>query len=224
MSTLTSGLTALALSPTETAQLDRFHLQTLRILLRGDAAYQTNNWVLQRLHIPSVASFLCAQRIRWLQRIISQPDAHMLLLAVVTGRSQQSQIGALDVNYHLTPHANPWLSQWWRDMQEVAKVAPAFALEFQRLGWLATFRSDTFKKLNLRRLLRYDLLPMNEPHITRTPAASEPVSQEFRCPVVHDDMFGRVFDTQRGLTQHLHLSRGLCLCVCAVVLTYPCPF
>eukprot|EP00972_Heterocapsa_arctica_P017688 2614462-Heterocapsa_arctica.AAC.1 len=67
-------------------------------------------------------------------------------------------------------------------MQEVAKVAPAFALGCQRLGWPAIFRSDTFKKFNWRRLLRYDLLPMNEPHITRIPAASEPVSHEFRCP------------------------------------------
>eukprot|EP00972_Heterocapsa_arctica_P048556 7156634-Heterocapsa_arctica.AAC.1 len=123
MSTLTSGLTALALSPTETAQLDRFHLQKLSVLLHGEAAYYTSNWVLQRLHIPSIASFLCAQRIRWLQRIIGQPDAHMLLLAVVTGRSRISHGDALDASYQITQHASPWLRQWWRDLQEVAKVA-----------------------------------------------------------------------------------------------------
>eukprot|EP00972_Heterocapsa_arctica_P038629 5692231-Heterocapsa_arctica.AAC.1 len=121
MSTLTSGLTALALSPNGPAQLDCFHQRKLRILLHGEAAFQTNNWVLQRLHIPSIAPFLCAQRISWIQRIISLPDSHMLLLAVVTGRSQISREDALDADYLITPHANPWLHQWWRDLHEVAK-------------------------------------------------------------------------------------------------------
>eukprot|EP00972_Heterocapsa_arctica_P094986 14009570-Heterocapsa_arctica.AAC.1 len=60
MSVLTTGLIALALSPNETAQLDSFHVKQLRNLLRGEADGQNNTWVLERLRVPSIASFLCA--------------------------------------------------------------------------------------------------------------------------------------------------------------------
>eukprot|EP00972_Heterocapsa_arctica_P011606 1700553-Heterocapsa_arctica.AAC.1 len=64
----------------------------------------------------------------------NEPESHMPLLAVVTGRSLSSQNNALNVRHQITPHANPWLQQWWHDMQEVAKLMPTFAHELEQSG------------------------------------------------------------------------------------------
>eukprot|EP00972_Heterocapsa_arctica_P030023 4424143-Heterocapsa_arctica.AAC.1 len=105
----------------------------------------------------------------------------MLLLAVVTGRSQSSPSSALHARHHITPHGNPWLQQWWHDILEVAKLMPTFAHELERMGWLALFRSNTFSKFNTHRLLRIDMQAMSDPHITRNAPSLEQEPHEFQC-------------------------------------------
>eukprot|EP00972_Heterocapsa_arctica_P062641 9237670-Heterocapsa_arctica.AAC.1 len=90
----------------------------MRIMLKGEAAYHTNQWVRERTQMHTIASTLCARRVRWIQTLARNPSHHQLLLATVTGYSKNSQHRSLDERGAPTCHATPCFHQWCHDLQQ----------------------------------------------------------------------------------------------------------
>eukprot|EP00972_Heterocapsa_arctica_P047351 6985170-Heterocapsa_arctica.AAC.1 len=82
---LLSGLEACAITDLELSRIESYHMRKLRILLHGQAARQTNDWVRAFTHCPTFASQLQARRIHWLQVLLTSPSHHLPALASTTG-------------------------------------------------------------------------------------------------------------------------------------------
>eukprot|EP00972_Heterocapsa_arctica_P104399 15387763-Heterocapsa_arctica.AAC.1 len=102
----------------ELTRLEGFRMRKLRVLHLGRATRQTNEWTRETMQCPTLASLLQARQIRWLQVLLAAPTEHVPLLAAVTGYSPATpDMAGLTGEGVPTPHATPWLKQWWSDLQ-----------------------------------------------------------------------------------------------------------
>eukprot|EP00972_Heterocapsa_arctica_P065655 9689818-Heterocapsa_arctica.AAC.1 len=101
-------------------------MRKLRILLHGQAARQTNDWVRAFTRCPTLASQLQARHIHWLQVLLISPSHHLPVLAATTGfRATSPQSCGLSPKSVPTSQATPWLRQWWNDLKRVVHLCPA---------------------------------------------------------------------------------------------------
>eukprot|EP00972_Heterocapsa_arctica_P049848 7332498-Heterocapsa_arctica.AAC.1 len=71
----------------------------MRTLLKGEAAFHTNQRVRERTKSSSIASILLARRVRWIQTVAWNPARHQLLLSTVTGNTKLAQYQTLDEHW-----------------------------------------------------------------------------------------------------------------------------
>eukprot|EP00972_Heterocapsa_arctica_P115261 16446800-Heterocapsa_arctica.AAC.1 len=96
IATLLAGLEALVLLPSQVFRLESWQCKKLRIMLKGEAAYHTNQWVRERTQTSAILSILLARRVRWIQTIAQNLSHHQLILATVTGKPNNAQYDSLD--------------------------------------------------------------------------------------------------------------------------------
>eukprot|EP00972_Heterocapsa_arctica_P083711 12335209-Heterocapsa_arctica.AAC.1 len=93
--------------------------------MRGDARGRTNEFVRAQLHLPTVASYLRAQRMKWLKSIMWHPFHNATLLAALAGSSVWDDFSPLDELGVPRHTANPWLRQFWNDVHMLQSVSRA---------------------------------------------------------------------------------------------------
>eukprot|EP00972_Heterocapsa_arctica_P105059 15479339-Heterocapsa_arctica.AAC.1 len=62
-------------------------MRCARSLLQGAGWGITNGSIRRQLKLPSITSWLSAQRIQWLQVMMREPHRHAVVLAALAGRT-----------------------------------------------------------------------------------------------------------------------------------------
>eukprot|EP00972_Heterocapsa_arctica_P065277 9638692-Heterocapsa_arctica.AAC.1 len=99
-------------------------MRCARALMQVNARGHTNEWFRAQLHLPTVASYLPAQRMKWLKSLMRQPLHNATLLAALAGSSVWDELSPLDELGVPRQTANPWLRQFWDDVQMVGSLFP----------------------------------------------------------------------------------------------------
>ena len=143
-STLITGLLAACLIAGQLRQLEAQHMRCARSLLQGEGRGLTNNQARQRFKLPTLASWLRTQRFHWLQVIMADPPTHAVVLAALAGSTVWEETTQLNQLGIPLATANPWLRQFWQDVEHLAQTSALLRDELQGLGCLALPTSYTF--------------------------------------------------------------------------------
>ena len=147
-----SGLETLVLTAGEEQRLERKQRRHLRALMAGGACdwsgshpvALSNCEVRRRLGFATIKSELQSRRLQWLQSVAFYPEHNSVLLATLTGKYSWEDYDQLDDQARPTCQANPWLRQWYQDLELVGARCECFAADLVEHGWFAIFRSAAF--------------------------------------------------------------------------------
>lgn len=206
-SKLTAGLVAFVLSRAQEDRLEKWHIKRLRVMLLGYAAGSTNYQVRQVCNVPSVHAALLKRRIRFLQKVSSNPEHHAAWNAALTGNLHGAP-EQLNGNFP-SQDANPWLRQFWKDLQEVASLSHEVSQELQVNGWRFLYRSTAFRRLPVSRLKKID-----------SPCDDKPEVLEKQCTC---SQCGQVCASSAGLASHAYQQHHSQPLVNKYVLSNACP-
>eukprot|EP00930_Biecheleria_cincta_P040926 TRINITY_DN28022_c0_g1_i1.p1 TRINITY_DN28022_c0_g1~~TRINITY_DN28022_c0_g1_i1.p1 ORF type:complete len:170 (+),score=27.17 TRINITY_DN28022_c0_g1_i1:251-760(+) len=92
----------------------------------------------------TIASELRHRRLSWLQSMARSEAKSASTFAALSGTSIWEKIEELDSEGSLTVHANPWLRQFFRDLQIYARHNSFFRKVWEERKWFAIF-SDVFE-------------------------------------------------------------------------------
>jgi hypothetical protein len=151
--------------------LEIFHVKCLRSLLCGDACIKhvhilndgsshtsyvakTNTHVRQQLHVPTIASTLRERRITWLQSMVNSGSKAFPTFAALFGITIWEHGSQLTSAGQLTSTSNPWLRQYFDDLDALAHVNASFKHEWQQHHWGAIF-SQSFLQSKTHALQSY---------------------------------------------------------------------
>ena len=137
-SVLLTGLETVAFSYQLLQPLEVFQMKCLRKLMCGKACLKTlmrnrageestkykalsNQEIRQRLRIHTVSSELRYRRLSWLQSLASSGSKASSTFAALCGTTVWEQSEELDRDGNLSSSSNPWLRQFFQDLQILAK-------------------------------------------------------------------------------------------------------
>eukprot|EP00972_Heterocapsa_arctica_P100130 14764188-Heterocapsa_arctica.AAC.1 len=86
-------------------------MRGLRRILHSRAAGHTDQWVREFVKVPTIGSVLQARRVHWLTSLLSFPDEHKPLLAMLSGTPVPTGQPSLFADGTPSQQASPWLRQ-----------------------------------------------------------------------------------------------------------------
>eukprot|EP00972_Heterocapsa_arctica_P097707 14416490-Heterocapsa_arctica.AAC.2 len=112
-------------------------MRCARSLLQGAAQGKTNNMVRRQLKLPTIVSWLSAQRLHWLQVMMREPNRHAVVLAALAGRTVWENSSQLTITGSPSSDANPWLKMFWQDICKCMIHCPQLRAQLASQGWYA---------------------------------------------------------------------------------------
>eukprot|EP00930_Biecheleria_cincta_P000178 TRINITY_DN10038_c0_g1_i1.p1 TRINITY_DN10038_c0_g1~~TRINITY_DN10038_c0_g1_i1.p1 ORF type:complete len:306 (-),score=32.99 TRINITY_DN10038_c0_g1_i1:1035-1886(-) len=149
-SRLITGLTTFVLSTSLEKKLEVWHLNKLRTLMLGSAVALTNREVRIACGIPSVHAALLRGRLKFVQRLALHPQVHAACSGALAGtiKGGQEQLRGKVPD----DRANPWLLQFWKDLQIAAQTSDQLNSDLSRYGWKELYKSHALQTLDFSKL------------------------------------------------------------------------
>ena len=226
---LLSGLEALTLSAAQLRRLDSIMLTYGRKLMRGKACRKheqpdgsiryiacTSAHVWQYIRLVPCEVELRVRRLRWLQNLARQPDAHSNVLAALFGAFPQDPRDFPSFSVE----TNPWAQQLLADVLCLGSLdSGAYMVEAMQSDLSRIFYDlqEEFLRIDVTELrakfFSHEVpppgwMPTAEP--LRAEAEQDPVELPFECECLADDnsRCGARFATLQQLATHMRLTKG----------------
>jgi hypothetical protein len=169
------------------------------------------------LRCPTVFSTLRERRLRWLQTMIHFSEDNIPLFAVLC--SPLNETPQLGDNGVPMSAANPWIKQWYRDLQAACVLSASWRESFCRRGFWA-ITDPQFAKLKLNKLRSYVQVTSSN----RENLADD--EMQFRCNITGQDnsSCARVFPTKQALVTHQRKRHSIINHFLAIVVCNQCPW
>ena len=118
---LLSGCETWVCTDKQYVELERFQCKKLRAMWQGQARDWTSQELRKRSQVATIRSTMRVRRLKWLQKILRHPKENGQLMAITMGKAAWMERPQLDEEGRPTGEANPWLRQWWSDLQAAAE-------------------------------------------------------------------------------------------------------
>ena len=144
------GLGTCCLTPTLLRRLEGSIAKRLRLLLRGDARYRSNNWVRAQCHCYTITSLLLVARLKFLRSVLCMQgdvcSSDSALPSLLLGSSRMPGSNRLSITGSPVSHCNPWLAMFAADVASAvdAGALPPMPLDVNQWQHVPEFRGGTF--------------------------------------------------------------------------------